>query len=225
MDRCRWRPDGSSRGAGGARGRDVGVGGGQRGVLHGARTVLLWSGTRRQMGGTQTIRTRRRGRGGRGYVLIRCPRGGARTVLLRRARWPVEGSVRTRRQMGGTQTINTRRRARGGRGYVLIRCPRGGARTVLLRRARWLVGGSVRTRRQMGGTQTIRTRRRGRAGCGCVVIRCRWGGKATGAGRRNARDGSQLGSRVVLQRRHAYVNLHQRNTLVARAESTTGGDG
>ena len=44
------------------RGRDVGVGGGQRGVLHGARTVLLWSGTRRQMGGTQTINTRRRGR-------------------------------------------------------------------------------------------------------------------------------------------------------------------
>ena len=49
------------------RGRDGGVGGSQRGGLHGAQAVLLWSGTRRQVGGTQTINTRRRGRGGHGY--------------------------------------------------------------------------------------------------------------------------------------------------------------
>ena len=67
--------------------------------------------TRRQMGGTQTINTRRRGRGGHGYVLIRCPRGGARTVLLRRARWLVGGSVRTRRRAA-------RRRSTPGAGAV-----------------------------------------------------------------------------------------------------------
>ena len=105
--------------------------------------------------------------GGHGYVRSRCPRGGARPVLLRWARWPGGGSVRTRRQMGGTQTLRTRRRGRGGRGYMRSRCPRGGARPVLLRRARWPGGGSVRTRRQMGGTQAIMTRgppprRRGR---------------------------------------------------------------
>ena len=41
----------------------------------------------------------------------------------------------------------------------------------------------------------------------------------------SCRDGSPLGPWVVLQHRHAYVNLHQRHTLVARAEAQRGGDG
>ena len=83
--------------------------------------------------GTQTVLTRRPGRGGQGYVSTRCPKGGARTVMPRRTQRG-EGSAMTRRPRHGTQTVLTRRPRRTGEGYVSTRCPCGGTQTAMPRR-------------------------------------------------------------------------------------------
>ena len=132
--------------------------------------------------GTQTVLTRRPGRGGRGYVSTRCPRGGTRTARPRRGQGGA-GSLLTRCQKGGTQTVLTRRLGRDGRGYVSTRCPRGGTRTARPRRAQGGVG-SLMTRCQKGGTQTMLTRRLGRGGRGYVSTRCPRGGTQTAMLRR-----------------------------------------
>ena len=63
--------------------------------------------------GTQTVLTRRLGRNGRGYVSTRCPRGGTRTVMPRRAQggavWVAHDPAARR---AARQTVLTRRLGR-----------------------------------------------------------------------------------------------------------------
>ena len=61
--------------------------------------------TRCLLGGTQTVLTRRPGRGGRGYVSTRCPCGGTQTAMPRRALCGA-GSLMTRcPRLGGVATV------------------------------------------------------------------------------------------------------------------------
>ena len=92
--------------------------------------------TRCRLGGTQTVMTRRPGHGGQGCVSTRCPRCGTQTVMIRRPGRNGEASVSTRCLQGGTQTVLTRRPRRHGEGYVSTRCPQGGTQAAMPRRTR-----------------------------------------------------------------------------------------
>ena len=128
---------------------------------------MIW----RPLRGTQTVLTRRPGRGGWGYVSTRCPGGGARTVMPRRTQRgkgsamtrrplvPGVGPVVVRRWRHGAQTVLTRRPGRGGWGYVSTRCPGGGARTVMPRRTQRGKGSAMTRRPLVPGVGPVVVRR------------------------------------------------------------------
>ena len=73
----------------------------RRHCVPGAGPVVV----RRWRHGTQTVLTRRPGRGGRGYVSTRCPQGGTQAAMPRRAQGGA-GSLMTRcPRLGGFATV------------------------------------------------------------------------------------------------------------------------